>query len=115
MSSRLDWRGDEVAANVIDAAKFAVNSATSRAEAHAESTVVRRTSRLAGHISSRPATVQNGQVVGFWGVLNDHHLAFYAWWVEVGTSTGLPARPFLRPAFDAVKNQLARDIARRFG
>ena len=38
-------------------------------------------------------------------------IALYAYWNEFGTRTGIPARPFLWPAFDATAPQAAEEMA----
>lgn len=107
------WHGDELADRILDASKSAVDAATTAAVGIAEATVAHRGGRLGRHINSRPAVEVRGQVVGFWGVLDDEQMGFYAWMVENGGSRS-PAQPFLRPAADVVQARLSADIRRRF-
>lgn len=98
---------------MLEASKGAINAATAAAAGIARGNVAYRGGRLRRHITSRPAVEVRGEVVGFWGVLDDDQMGFYAWKVENGGSRS-PAQPFLRPAADAVQAALARDIRRRF-
>jgi phage gpG-like protein len=49
-------------------------------------------------------------LVGTTGIFNEE-IAKYAYWNEYGTKKGIPARPFLTPAFDKTAPKVAEEIA----
>lgn len=105
MSVRLDWRGGNVRRRVEEAVRKGIDATTAAAVAPAMERVPVRTGILRSGIGFRPAARRNGRWVGRVGVFD----VAYALWVEIGTAR-MRARPFLRPAADAVFPSLARRI-----
>ena len=66
------------------------------------------TGEMMGHVTHRQ-TVQRGQIVGEVGIF-DPEIAKRARYNEYGTRD-IPARPFLRPAFDETAPKAADDMA----
>lgn len=111
MASRLHWRGGEIKARAVAAAKLGIDQTTAAMVADAKSTHTFRnvTGVLEGSIRMEPASVQGRRIVGRFGSWN----VIYAIFVELGT-VKMAARPFLRPAFDREAPQLAGRIKAAF-
>lgn len=66
------------------------------------------TGEMVGHVTHRQ-TIEGGQIVGEIGIF-DPEVAKRARYNEYGTRD-IPARPFLRPAFDETAPKAAEDMA----
>ena len=66
------------------------------------------TSEMVGHVTHRQ-TIKGGQIVGEIGIF-DPEIAKRAKYNEYGTRD-IPARPFLRPAFDETAPKAAEEMA----
>jgi len=66
------------------------------------------TSEMVGHVTHRQ-TIKSGQIIGEIGIF-DPEIAKRARYNEYGTRD-IPARPFLRPAFDETAPKAAEDMA----
>ena len=131
MTVELDWRGPEVAAKMLKASLFGVNKTMAETVEHAKRNHrwQNRTGTLEGSISiSEFARKEGNGVRGIWGSkdvryalihelggrivpVNAPALKFQVGgqWVTV-SQVNIPARPYLRPAADAVYPQLAANI-----
>jgi len=66
------------------------------------------TGEMVGHVTHRQ-TIKSGQIIGEIGIF-DPEIAKRARYNEYGTRD-IPARPFLRPAFDETAPKAAEDMA----
>ena len=66
------------------------------------------TSEMVGHVTHRQ-TIKSGQIIGEIGIF-DPEIAKRARYNEYGTRD-IPARPFLRPAFDETAPKAAEEMA----
>jgi len=109
-----EWRGDEIRAKMVRAAKWGIDKTMSKAVVYAKSQLWLghglRTATLQGSIQMRPAEERGRAVVGQWGSFDVH----YAIFVELGTSR-MKAIPYLRPAADVEYPKLAKRIKAAFG
>lgn len=109
----MNWRGDEVLEKLVKASKLGVDRTTAACVEHAKGHHPWNnvTGTAEGSIQMRPATVDGDNRVrgefGSYGV--DYFL-----WLEIGTSR-MPARPSLRPAFDAEVPKLTKRIKDAMG
>ncbi|MEK7765272.1 MAG: HK97-gp10 family putative phage morphogenesis protein [bacterium] len=109
----VQWNGEMIEKKIVDACIKGVDQTMSEAAAHAKNTHPwrNRTGVLEGSI--RPvaqAQVRGAEIVGVWGSAS----VLYAAFLELGTSK-MRARPFLRPAADAVYPRLIGKIKRYLG
>lgn len=107
----LKWNGAKVLAKAEAAAVRGVNQTMSLAAVHAKNnhTWINDTTELETSIRPVVAARKRGnEIVGVWGSAS----VLYAAFQELGTKN-IPARPFLRPAGDAVYPRLA-GLIRKF-
>jgi hypothetical protein len=132
----LDWRGDDVKRNTMQAVEKGINQTLIDCVSHSKAIVPVKTTILQGSIQMRPAHDEGGQLVGEFGSYNNN----YAVHVEFGTAPhiieshgpyslhnaetgqyfgkkvhhpGSRARPFLRPSADWHFPELAENIKAR--
>ena len=73
----LDWKGDELLADVLDAAKGGVDAVLERSAEQARANAPRRTGDLANGFVRAPAIRKGNEVIGVWG-----NTQWYFWIVE---------------------------------
>jgi HK97 gp10 family phage protein len=108
----LEWRGELVLAEVLAASKAAVDATLQQAADYARVNHdwQSESGEAEAEIFVEDAHVDSdGMVVGAFGDDSGHAL-----YLEVGT-VHMPARPFLRPALDAVDKNLAGEIKAGLG
>lgn len=125
----LTWRGKEVERKMIAAIKNGVNQTMSEAAEHAKNNHPGWQSKTG--ITERsirpvvPARERGNEVVGIWGVANVRHpfskvtTGEIGIFLEFGTknpdgTVRMEAKPFLRPAADAIYPRLAGNIRGEF-
>lgn len=117
---KMNWKGPEVERKIARAAITGVNQTMSEAvvhakldhgpSAHSRQRWITRSSFLVTSIRPVVAAFERGtKVIGSWGSAG----IMYAVFQEIGT-TKIPARPFLRPAADAVYPRLTANIRNAF-
>jgi HK97 gp10 family phage protein len=97
------WRGEEIVAELVAASEAAVDTAAARAAAYARDhhQWQSRTGEAEAEIFADNAKMDAGKITAEFGDTSDHAL-----YLEVGT-VHMEPRPFLRPALDAVSQELA--------
>lgn len=110
MADELNWKGDQVAAKVIAAAKAGIDETTSACvqDAKTNHRWRNRTGTLEGGIQMRPAVARGTQIIGRWGVFGVN----YGVYLEL--LFGGKYR-WLNPAADRNYPDLAARIRRRVG
>lgn len=109
MSARLDWRGDQVFARVMDAAREAIDETTKEAARDAQGSHwwAGRSGRLEGNVINEAAVRRGRRVVsGRFG--STKRQGFYGLILE-------RRRPFLRLAADRTFSHLSARIRRKLG
>lgn len=107
---KMNWKGDQVVANVLAAAASAVDETT---DAAARDSRGDAPSGSKDNIRSERTQVRGATVVGRWGVFN-HPRWRYIVAVERGTARW-PGNPYIRPAQDRQYPQLTARIRARIG
>ena len=112
MASRLHWRGPEITAKAVAAAKVGIDQTTAACVEHAKTNHPWQnvTGLAEGSIRMEPAQVEGKRVVGRWGSWSVVYFIF----LELGTSK-MPPYPALRPAADTEYPNLAGRIKGAFG
>jgi HK97 gp10 family phage protein len=96
---------DDITAKVKDA----IAEAAQLVQAEAEASAPRETGRMAGEISAKTSRDGLSAKVGFLGVKSVKRRAFYAKFIEFGTSK-MPAKPFLFPALERSRAEISGRI-----
>lgn len=111
MASRLHWRGREIKARAVRAAKIGIDETMADCVEDAKTYHPWQnvTGLLEGSIQMRPAQEEGHRVVGRWGSFSVE----YAIYQELGTIYMAP-NPFLRPAADMWYPELADRIRDAF-
>ena len=101
----LEWKGDELLADVLGAAKGGVDAVLERSAEQARANAPRRTGDLANGFVRAPAIQKGNEVIGVWG-----NTSWYFWIVEARHPS---QAGFTRGAADAVYPTLTDEIKRR--
>ena len=101
----LDWKGDELLADVLDAAKGGVNAVLERSAEQARANAPRRTGDLANGFVRAPAIHKGSEIIGVWG-----NTQWYFWIVEARHPS---QAGFARRAADTTYPTLTDEIKRR--
>lgn len=106
-----EWRADRIVAQVLDAARAAIDETTAAAAEVARETVNVDTGYLRDHIAARPAEVRGDAVTGSFGVYDgDPEYAVYQEFIPPPRG-----KAYLRPAADREFPRLRERLARRRG
>ncbi len=104
---RLEWYGEQILGQIRSRVEAGMNGVLADAAALAQVHAPVDTGALRNDITFKPAVIVGGGLVGSFGAYSIH----YAIYQELGTWK-MAARPFLRPAADAVFPSLLSRIGR---
>lgn len=107
MSMRLEWYGEQILGQIRSQVQSGIDSVLADAAAMAKSLAPVDTGALRNDITFKPAVISGGGLVGSFGAYS----IVYAIYQELGTWK-MAARPYLRPAADAVFPSLLSRIGR---
>ena len=101
----LDWKGDELFADVLGASKGGVDAVLERSAEQARANAPRRSGDLANGFARSPAIQKGNEIIGVWG-----NSQWYFWIVEARHPS---QAGFARRAADTTYPALTDEIKRR--
>lgn len=113
MSTRLDWKGDHVRAELEDATLGGMNEITDRCVKDAKSNhpFANRTGTAEASIQQKPAKASASKISARWGSYGGRKIRYF-FYLEYGTAKMQPY-PTLRPAADRNYPHLVGEIKKR--